>query len=142
MGFGERRGGFGGRSGGRSSGRFGGRSSGGGRGGFGGPRRDFGSSEPAPIKVGDEFDVEISEVSQRGDGVARIKNFVVFVPGTTKGDHVHVKIKEVMQRHAIGEVVGSGESGPEKGVAEEVEEAAGEVSGEAEEGSESEEEEA
>lgn len=135
--FGERRGGFGGRSsGGRSGGFGGGRSGGfgggGSRGGFGGGRRDFGArTEPAPVKVGEEYDVEISEVSQRGDGVARIKNFVVFVPGTQKGDKVHVKIVDVKGRHAIGEVSGAGASSPaEESPAEEVEAAAGEVEAE------------
>ncbi len=129
--FGERRGGFGGRSGGRSGGFGGGRGGfGGGRGGFGGGRRDFGGrTEPAPVKVGEEYDVEISEVSQRGDGVARIKNFVVFVPGTQKGDKVHVKIVDVKGRHAIGEVSGAGSTSSES-PAEEVEAAAGEVEAE------------
>ena len=139
--FGERRGGFGGRSGGRTGGFGGGRGGfgGGGRGGFGGGRRDFGArTEPAPVKVGEEYDVEISEVSQRGDGVARIKNFVVFVPGTQKGDKVHVKIVDVKGRHAIGEVSGAGSSSSsEESPAEEVEEAAAEV--EAEESEETEE---
>ena len=134
--FGERRGGFGG--GGRSGGFGGGRSGGfggdrGGRGGFGGGgRRDFGArTEPAPVKVGEEYDVEISEVSQRGDGVARIKNFVVFVPGTQKGDKVHVKIVDVKGRHAIGEVSGAGASSSgEPSTAEETEQAAEEVGAE------------
>ena len=138
--FGERRGGFGGRSGGRSGGFGGGRGGfgGGDRGGFGGGRRDFGArTEPAPVKVGEEYDVEISEVSQRGDGVARIKNFVVFVPGTQKGDKVHVKIVDVKGRHAIGEVSGAGASSSSESPAEEVEEAAEAV--EAEESEETEE---
>ncbi len=136
MGFGERRGGFGGgRSSGRSGGFGGGRGGfggGGGRGGFGGGRRDFGrSNEPAPVKEGEEYDVEISEVSQRGDGIARVKNFVVFVPGTNKGDKVHIRIKEVRGRHAIGEVAGAGaSSSTEESPAEEVEAAAGEVEAE------------
>src|SRR3989338_1897532 len=144
MGFGERRGGFGGgrggsggRSGGFGSGGRGGFGRGGGRGGFGGGgRRDFGrSSEPALVKEGEEYDVEISEVSQRGDGIARVKNFVVFVPGTNKGDKVHIRIKEVRGRHAIGEVAVAGSpSSSEESPAEEVEEAASEVEAEESEG--------
>lgn len=58
---------------------------------------------PKPVKVGEEYDVEINEVGSKGDGIARVKNFVVFVNGTRKGDKVHIKIKEVRNRFAIGE---------------------------------------
>jgi predicted RNA-binding protein with TRAM domain len=60
-------------------------------------------SLPKPIKVGEEYDVEIREVGSRGDGIARIKNFVVFVAGTKKGEKAHIRIKEVRNRFAIGE---------------------------------------
>ena len=123
--FGGRReggsGGFGGRGG---SGGFGGRSGGfGGRGGSGGGwgerRGSFGGDrgEPKPVKEGEEYDVEISEVSQRGDGIARVKNFVIFVAGAKQGEKVHIKVTEVRGRHAVGEVVGAG--GSTEGAAEE-----------------------
>lgn len=86
--------------------------------GFGGPRfgdRPFGRE--APVKEGEEHDVEITEVSARGDGVARIKNFVVFVPNTKKGDKVHIKITALRGRAAIAEVVGGAE-GPVEAEAE------------------------
>ncbi len=87
----------------------------GGRGGFGGGRRFGGSrfdrnfernDEPKPIKVGEEYDVEIKETGSKGDGIARIKNFVVFVNGTKLGDKAHVKITEVRNRFAIAEKTG------------------------------------
>jgi predicted RNA-binding protein with TRAM domain len=64
---------------------------------------------PKPIKVGEEYDVEISEVGSKGDGIARIKNFVVFVNGTKKGEKAHIVIKEVRNRFAIGEKTGETE---------------------------------
>lgn len=73
---------------------------------FGGPRRDFERDTgdmPKPVKVGEEYDVEISEVGSRGDGIARVKNFVVFVNGTKQGEKAHIKITEVRNRFAIGE---------------------------------------
>jgi predicted RNA-binding protein with TRAM domain len=106
---------------------------GGGRGGFrsfgrprfGGRRPDL----PKPIKVGEEYDVEIDEVGSKGDGIARIKNFVVFVSGANKGDKIKIKITEVASRFAIGEKVGAaGEGGEaaETTEAESTEEAAAE----------------
>jgi len=48
-----------------------------------------------PVEEGKEYEVEIKETSRRGDGVARIEGFVVFVPQTKPGDKVKVKINTV-----------------------------------------------
>ena len=84
---------------------------------FRGPRVSF----PKPIKVGEEYDVEISEVGSRGDGIARIKNFVVFVENANKGEKAHIRIKEVRNRFAIGEKVGAAEAKEGETMPEEVE---------------------
>ncbi len=74
----------------------------------GGRRFDRRESDlPKPLKVGEEYDVEIKEVGSKGDGIARVSNFVVFVNGTKMGDKVHIKITDVRDRFAIGEVAGS-----------------------------------
>ncbi len=110
----ERRGGFGSRGGDR-----GGRGGyGGGGGGYGGGGRGFGgggfSDKPKPVKVGEEYDVKITDVGAKGDGITKIENFIVFVAGTTKGEECRVRIKEVANKFAIAEKVesseGSGES--------------------------------
>jgi predicted RNA-binding protein with TRAM domain len=92
--------------------------------GFGGRRYGGGFRErddvPKPVKVGEEYDVEISEVGNRGDGIARIKNFVVFVNGVKQGEKTHIKIKEVRNRFAIGEKTEGGASAEEAGETEEV----------------------
>ncbi len=87
---------------------------GGGRGGFrrfGGRSRFGGGSRfndlPKPIKVGEEYDAEITEEGSKGDGIARIKNFVVFVAGAKKGEKVKIKITDVRNRFAIAEKVGA-----------------------------------
>ena len=125
MAYGERRS-FGGRSGGSGGSRGG--YGGGGRGGGGGFRgggdrrdRDF-DTGPKPVKNGDEYDVKIEEVGSKGDGIARVNNFVVFVPGTNKGDNVRIRITEVKGRFAIAEVVGKGEAKAEAASEEEEEE--------------------
>jgi len=85
-----------------------------GRGGYGGGRGGYGAERelPKPIKSGDELDVEIEEVGTRGDGIARIKNFVVFVAGTKKGDKVRIRIKDVMSRFATAELAGASAAKP------------------------------
>jgi len=57
------------------------------------------------VEKDQEYDVEIVEVSRRGDGVARIRGFVIFVPNTKPGQKVHIKITNVAPRFAVGEVV-------------------------------------
>jgi predicted RNA-binding protein with TRAM domain len=58
-----------------------------------------------PVEVGKEYNVSISEVSRRGDGITRIEGFVVFVPGTQRGQNVRIKITQVSDRFASGQVV-------------------------------------
>jgi len=64
---------------------------------------------PKPVKVGEECEVAIVELSRRGDGVAKIQNFVIFVPGTKVGDKVRVRITRVASRFAVAEKVSTKE---------------------------------
>ena len=86
------------------------------RGGYGGGygRRegggDYGSRfPPKPVEIGKEYDVEIQETSRRGEGIARIKGLVVFVPNTKTGDKVKIRITRISRRFCEAEVVGKGE---------------------------------
>ena len=81
-----------------------------GRRGFDRDRRSRGDERdrgPAPVEVGQEVDVTVESVGRRGDGIARINNFVVFIPGTNEGDKVKVRITSVGNSFATGEVVRS-----------------------------------
>ena len=103
--FGERRGGFG-------RGKFGGR----GR----GRRDDFGEK---PVNVGEEYDVEIESVAEKGDGVAKIKGLVVFVPGAQKGERLRIRIKELKRKCAIAEKIGAaGETAVEEATEDKLQE--------------------
>ena len=87
-------------------------------------RRTFGGrfrsrmNLPKPVKVGEEYDVEINEIGSKGDGIARVKNFVVFISGAKKGEKTHIKITEVRNRFAIGKKVETKEN-PEETSSEE-----------------------
>lgn len=54
-------------------------------------RSGFGSS-PKPVEMGKEYEVEISEISKRGDGIARIQGFVIFVGGAKSGQKAKIRI--------------------------------------------------
>lgn len=69
-------------------------------------REGFGSRPPsAPVEEGKVYDAKIEDLGREGDGLARIQNFVVFVPGTKVGEQVKVKITRVLRRMAFGEKV-------------------------------------
>ncbi len=58
-----------------------------------------------PVKRGERYSVRIEALGKDGDGIARIKGFVIFVPNTNVGDEVQIEIKNVKGRFAFGEVV-------------------------------------
>ncbi len=71
---------------------------------FGGNRFNRGGF--APVKVGEELDVNIEAVGEKGDGVAKKKGFVIFIPGVQQGDNVRIRITKVFRKMAFAEVVG------------------------------------
>ena len=76
----------------------------GGRGGGGGGR----SFPPKPVEVGKVYDLEVTDTSNRGEGVAKYEGLVVFIPGAKPGQSLKVKITRVGPRFAIGEPAGAG----------------------------------
>ena len=54
--------------------------------------------------------MEVTELSRRGDGVAKIQGFIIFVKGSKVGDKVKIKIETVGPRFATAIVSGSAES--------------------------------
>ncbi len=60
---------------------------------------------PKPVKVGDERDVTIEAEASKGDGIAKIDGFVIFVKGAKTGDSLKIKVTEVKARFATGEPV-------------------------------------
>lgn len=64
-----------------------------------------GFDNAAPVSAGEQYDVTIEDVGREGDGIARVNNFVVFVPGTQVGEEVTIKINKVSRSVAFGEKV-------------------------------------
>lgn len=61
-------------------------------------------SGPKPVEVAREYDVQVTETSPRGDGIARIQGFVVV---GRAGENLKVKVNSVGSRFAIAEIVNS-----------------------------------
>jgi len=60
-----------------------------------------------PVQIGEEIDVKIEAVGEKGDGIAKKDGFVLFVPGVKEGDEVRIKITKVLRKVGFAEVVGS-----------------------------------
>ncbi len=58
-----------------------------------------------PLKVGDTANLKIIAKGGKGDGIAKEKGLVVFVPGAEVGQDVTVKITKVLRNFAVGEIV-------------------------------------
>ena|SRR3989344_1502471 len=80
-------------------------------------RRSF-----SPVKVGDIVDVKIEAVGEKGDGIAKVKGFVIFVPNAKEGETVKIKITKVLRKVGFGEIVTEGEAAAESETEEETEE--------------------
>ena len=95
-----------------------------------GERGSFRPRNFAPVKVGDELDVKIEAVGEKGDGIAKKDGFVLFVPGAKQGDDVRIRVTRVLQKVGFAEVIGEKSESSEAG--EESEESAQEPSEETE----------
>jgi len=58
-----------------------------------------------PIELDETYDVDIEKLGWNGDGIARIRGYVIFVPGTEVGDRVKVKVNNIKSNFAFADVV-------------------------------------
>ena len=63
----------------------------------------------APVKVGDEIDVKIEAVGEKGDGIAKVEGFVLFVPSTKEGEECRVRITRVLRKVGFADKIGGAE---------------------------------
>ncbi len=57
------------------------------------------------LREGKIYDLEITDLSRDGDGIARYGNYTIYVPGARKGERVKVKILKIKKNVAFGEKV-------------------------------------
>ena len=58
-----------------------------------------------PVEEGKEYEVTIDAKGAKGDGIAHVEGFVIFVSGGNVGEKVKVKVTMVKRTFAIGEIV-------------------------------------
>jgi predicted RNA-binding protein with TRAM domain len=58
-----------------------------------------------PVELGEELDVHINGLCPNGDGMSNIRGYIIQVPKAKPRDHVKVKIIQVGEKIAIGEII-------------------------------------
>lgn len=67
-------------------------------------RKGVKADNPNVLKEGDIIELNITDVGKKGDGVGKAMDYLVIVPGTTKGSKVNVKITNISAKTAFGMV--------------------------------------
>ncbi len=62
-----------------------------------------------PVREGEELDVKVEAVGEKGDGIAKKDGFVIFVPGTKAGDEVRIRVTRVLSKVGFAEKIGDAE---------------------------------
>ena len=58
-----------------------------------------------PVELGEELDVDITELSSKGEGLARVQGLVIHVPNAKPGDHVKIKITQIRGKAVNAEII-------------------------------------
>ena len=55
------------------------------------------------IEEGKEYDVRIDAVGSKGDGIAKVDKYTIFVPGAVKGETLKIRVKRISGTLAFSE---------------------------------------
>ena len=58
-----------------------------------------------PVFLGEELEVEITDLSPKGEGIARSQGFVIYVADTKPGDRVKIKVIRITKKAANAQIV-------------------------------------
>jgi len=58
-----------------------------------------------PVEIGNEYEVDITETTPNGTGIARIKGFLILINDTHPGDHIKVMITKTEPLSAEAEII-------------------------------------
>ncbi len=66
---------------------------------------DSGDEFDKPVSEGDIVEVDVEDLGSKGDGIARVEGFVVFVPGAEVDTTYEVEVTSVGNKFAFAEIV-------------------------------------
>ena len=58
-----------------------------------------------PVELGEELEVDIVELSSKGEGIARVQGLVIHVAHAKLKDHVKIKIKQIGATTTEAEII-------------------------------------
>lgn len=61
--------------------------------------------EKKPVEKNKEYIVNIIDNGFEGEGIAKINNLTIFIPGAIKGEKLKILIVKVLSSHAFGKVL-------------------------------------
>jgi len=57
-----------------------------------------------PVKVGDELKIKVEAIGSKGDGIAKIDKFILFVKKAELGKEYDVKVEKVFNNYAFSNI--------------------------------------
>ncbi|MBU0532265.1 TRAM domain-containing protein [Candidatus Micrarchaeota archaeon] len=60
---------------------------------------------PKPVEAKDILEVTIESENEKGEGIARVENFIIFVKGAETGERCRIKIIDVKRTYAIAKKI-------------------------------------
>ena len=63
------------------------------------------AGKPAPINVGDELEVNIIDTAPSGDGISKIRGYVIVVPKAKPRDRLIIRVTEVSEKIGTGKII-------------------------------------
>ena len=58
-----------------------------------------------PVQKNKEYIVDIIDNGFEGEGIAKIDNLTILIPGAIKGENVNILIVKVLSSHAFGKII-------------------------------------
>jgi predicted RNA-binding protein with TRAM domain len=73
-------------------------------GGYEGRRGHGKGFKRCPVELGEELEVDITELSPKNEGIAKVQGFMIHVPNSKPGDRVKIKITKIGEKTANAEI--------------------------------------
>lgn len=74
----------------------------------------MGAKITKPVRYGEQIELEITSLAFGGDSVGRFQDFALFVPGGLPGERVRVRVTQVKDHYATGEILSILRPSPER----------------------------
>jgi predicted RNA-binding protein with TRAM domain len=58
-----------------------------------------------PVELGDELEVNIIDLCPSGDGRSKIRGYTIIVPKAKPRDYVKIRVTQIGEKSAIGEII-------------------------------------